>query len=300
MFHAMIHCEYLAITNVHLQSYFTLVRGFHCIAVKFLSIHHWWIGNGWFLFLKYHCIVTCNIYWAPTMYQVLSKCFTFTISSALHTTHWWGRHCYYAQGNESQRGRSYDAGGHHVGEQQSRDSRPSLSDSKVFTPTLPSGFFNWMVTALQSSIGFCHSAMQISCECMNVCDLYILYTYIHTYISVYIYPCSWASCCLVWTSLGSHLTIVSLGKVPRNRITGVKDTQAFKDLETWSHNSFNKCLTLGKWWAAAEWKALEVLGQPHSKHSLDGSPPHLENVNSRIFQGCSHLSWWLQSQQMFG
>ena len=130
MFHAMIHCEYLAITNVHLQSYFTLVRGFHCIAVKFLSIHHWWIGNGWFLFLKYHCIVTCNIYWAPTMYQVLSKCFTFTISSALHTTHWWGRHCYYAQGNESQRGRSYDAGGHHVGEQQSRDSRPSLSDSK--------------------------------------------------------------------------------------------------------------------------------------------------------------------------
>lgn len=74
MFHAMIHCEYLAITNIHLQSYFTLVRGFHCIAVKFLSIHQWWIGNGLFLFLKYHCIVTCNIYWAPTMYQVLSKC----------------------------------------------------------------------------------------------------------------------------------------------------------------------------------------------------------------------------------
>ena len=85
VFHAMIHCEYLAITNVHLQSYFTLVRGFHCIAVKFLSIHHWWIGNGLFSFLKYHCIVTCNIYRAPTMYQVLSKCFTFTISSALCT-----------------------------------------------------------------------------------------------------------------------------------------------------------------------------------------------------------------------
>lgn len=111
--------------------------------------------------------------------------FTFTISSALGTTHCWGRHHYYAQGNEGQSGRSYNAGGRQVGEQQSRDSRPSLSDSKACTPTLPSCFFNWMITALQSCVGFCHSTMQISCECMYVCVLYIYikYIYISTYIS---------------------------------------------------------------------------------------------------------------------
>ena len=183
MFHAMIQCEYLAIINTHLQSYFTLVRGFHCIAVK-VPVHPSPVDRKW-LVLVLKISQCCNIYWAPPMYRVLSTCFTFTISSALGTTHCWGRHHYFAQGNDGQRGRSYNAGGHQVSKQQSRDSKPTLSDSKACTSTLPSCFFNWMITALQSRVGFCRSTMQISCECMYVCVLYI-YIHTHTYISTYI------------------------------------------------------------------------------------------------------------------
>ena len=50
MLHTVIQYEYLAIINIHLQSYFTLVRGFHCIAVK-VPVHPSPVDRKWLVFV---------------------------------------------------------------------------------------------------------------------------------------------------------------------------------------------------------------------------------------------------------